>query len=285
MEYGDYIEAGKIAAKAVAAAKKVLGEGVGYIEVCDTAEGVIRSAGAGFAFPTNVSVNEVAAHDTAAFGDKRVLKCGDVVKVDIGAHVNGCIADTAFTVEIGSDEHGELIKASREALENVIKIMRPGVRVAELGGVIERTIKAKGFNPIVNLSGHVVEPYVLHSGIIVPNYDNSSDVVLEEGVVVAIEPFATTGVGRVVQSKDSRIYRLNRLKPTRLNRDVLEKVKKYEGLPFASRWLGSADLALKRLSRLGILENYNILREESNGIVSQAEHTIIVLDKPIVTTI
>jgi methionyl aminopeptidase len=108
---------------------------------------------------------------------------------------------------------------------------------------------------------------------------------LEDGVVVAVEPFATTGVGRVVQGKDSRIYRMEAVKPTRFGRDILEKAKDYRGLPFASRWLGNVDMVLKRLAKQGMLNNYNILREESGGIVSQREHTIIVLDKPIVTTI
>jgi methionyl aminopeptidase len=110
-------------------------------------------------------------------------------------------------------------------------------------------------------------------------------VVLEKGVVVAVEPFATTGVGRVVQGKESRIYRLENMKPTRFGRDILGRAKEYQGLPFASRWLGNFDMVLKRMARQGILNNYNILREESGGIVSQREHTIIVLDKPIITTI
>jgi methionyl aminopeptidase len=285
MDYSDYIEAGKIAKRAIEAARKALGRDVGYTEVCDSAEDVIRGSGAGFAFPTNLSVNEVAAHDTAGYGDARVLREGDVVKIDVGAHINGHIADTAITVEIGGERHRKLIEASREALNQVLKVVRPGVRVAELGGIIEGVIKSRGFNPIVNLSGHVVEQYHLHTGTIVPNYDNSSDAVLGDGTVVAIEPFATTGVGRVVKGKESRIYRLEKMKPARFGRDVLGKVKDYNGLPFASRWLGKADMTLKRLSRLGILENYNILREESGGLVSQAEHTVIVLEKPVVTTL
>jgi methionyl aminopeptidase len=282
---GDYIKAGKIAADAKKLAKANLKEGVGYLELCNKIDDFIRKSGAGFAFPVNLSVNEVAAHDTGRVGDDRKFKTGDLVKVDVGVHVNGFIADTAFTVEVGSKNYDELIAASRKAVDVVLKEVKPNVKVAYLGGIIEDVIKGFGFKPIVNLSGHVVEKYVLHTGTIVPNFDNKSDVKLLDGQVVAIEPFATNGDGYVVSGGGSDIYRFEKRKPVRSGRKLLNEIeKRFNSLPFARRWLNGSSFELNQLVKMGALHNYDILRERSRGMVSQAEETVIVKDKPVVTT-
>ena len=167
----------------------------------------------------------------------------------------------------------------------MIKEVKPGVKVSYLGGIIEETIKDYGFTPIINRSGHVVEKYVLHSGVIVPNFDNGSSVKLEEGQAVAIEPFATNGEGYVISGRDSDIYRFVGMKPVRTGRKLLKDIsERFNTLPFAGRWVTANKLELKRLVSSGAIHSYEVLRERSKGIVSQAEDTIIVLDNPIVTT-
>lgn len=281
----EYKKAGEIAVKTKNLARKHLKEGVKYIDLCKEIDNLITKSGAGFAFPVNISVNEIAAHDTGLVGDTRVFKHGDLVKIDIGVQINGHIADTAFTVEIGTNKYNKLIEASRMALENVIKEIKPGVKVSYLGGIIEETIKEYGYTPIINLSGHVVEKYVLHTGINVPNFDNGSGARLQEGHVVAVEPFATDGEGYVVSGRTSEIYLFEKMKPVRMGRNLLKHIyENFNTLPFARRWLNASSFELNKLVNAGALHNYEILRERSKGIVSQAEDTIIVLDKPIVTT-
>jgi methionyl aminopeptidase len=280
-----YKKAGAIAAKAKDIARAELKEGIRYIDLCKKVDDYILKSGAQFAFPINISVNDIAAHDTGIIGDERVFKISDLVKIDIGVSIDGYIADTAFTKEIGTNNYEKLIEASRMALDNVIKEVKPGIKVSYLGGIIEETIKDHGFTPIINLSGHVVEKYVLHSGVIVPNFDNGSNVKLEYGQAVAIEPFATTGEGFVISGKDSDIYRFITMKPVRTGRNLLKDIEqRFNTLPFAGRWMKASQLELKRLVSAGAIHNYEVLRERSKGVVSQAEDTVIVLEEPIVTT-
>ena len=217
-----------------------------------------------------------------------------MVKVDLGAMVNGYLGDTAFTVEINSDKYSELILASKEALESAIKIIKPGVRYCEVGRVIHGAIKKRGFNPVINLGGHGLGRNNLHGGAFIPNYDNGSDLKFSKGQMVAIEPFATNGVGRVGESSVSKIYSLIKKKPARLesSKKILNYIEEnFNSLPFANYHLMDkfgalqVNMALKELTNNGALHSYPQLREVSKGIVSQAEHSLLVDDEVIVTTI
>ena len=160
--------------------------------------------------------------------------------------------------------------------------MRAGKNTAEIGTIIEERIKKYGFKPIENLGGHSLEQYTLHSGIEIPNYAARSGDVLEEGDVIAIEPFATTGVGRVIESSRCEIFSALLPMPTRnsaareMFSDIYEKRK---ALPFAEHWFikkPEDKIALRELVRNGSLRSYPVLKEKSNGLVSQFEHTVIV---------
>ncbi|MCO6040568.1 type II methionyl aminopeptidase [Thermococcus alcaliphilus] len=288
------LKAGEIAKKVKEEVLKLIKPGASLYEIAEFVESRIMELGGKPAFPCNLSINEIAAHYTPYIGDKTVLQKGDYLKVDLGVHVDGYIADTAFTVRVGMEDD-KLIEASREALENAINVIRAGVRINEIGKVIEETIRGKGFNPIVNLSGHVIERYKLHTGISIPNiyrpHDNHE---LKEGDVVAIEPFATTGAGQVIEVPPTLIYMYLRDRPVRLPqaRNLLSYVKKnFSTLPFAYRWVqklmpdAQLRLALIQLEKAGALYGYPILKEIRGGLVSQAEHTVIVeKDGALVTT-
>lgn len=283
--YRKYMRAGRIAADARDYGLKHIEEGVSYLEVVETVERRIREAGGELAFPVNLSVNEVAAHFTPAHNDKLFFRRGDVVKLDVGAHVDGYIADTAATVEVGSDEYRGLIDASREALLKVVDVVKPGVKLAEIGRIVSDTIKSRGFKPIENLSGHSLQRYILHAGLSIPNVPDSTRDVLREGQVVAIEPFATTGAGRVVSRGVSNIYRYVRMPLFRdiKTRVMARKVKmRFNTLPFAERWCTSfmpdAKNVLRRLVVAGSVHAYPQLVDEGDGVVSQYEHTVVVIE-------
>src|SRR3989338_2950275 len=143
-----------------------------------------------------------------------------LIKVDLGVHINGCVADTAIT--IGPKENTDLIEASKEALNKALKLCTPGTEINKIGKTIQETIENYGFKPIKNLSGHELTTHVLHSGQVIPNYNNQDKTLLKEDQVFAIEPFATTGTGLVKDGKLSTIYSLEEHKPLRANRDVLK---------------------------------------------------------------
>ena len=162
---------------------------------------------------------------------------------------------------------------------------------SEVGARIQETIESQGFSPIVNLSGHEMGEHDLHAGVTIPNIDDNKQIQLEKGLY-AIEPFATTGSGKVHDGKPSGIYIIIDEKNPRSPsaREVLEFIlEEYKTLPFCSRWIfnkfGAKGLfALKQLKTNGNLHQYPQLIESSHEKVSQAEDTILIDNEVSVTT-
>src|SRR3989338_8283190 len=233
-------KAGKLAGETREFGKEIIKENVNFLDVARKIEDFIIKKGGKPGFPVQISINDIAAHYTPLPEDTSIFKKGDIVKLDLGVHIDGYIGDTALTIEVGTNKNQDLIKASKEALNEAIKLCKPGVKVCEIGEVVNETITSFGFKPIRNLSGHKVDRYILHSNISIPNFNNKDQTKLEEGVVVAIEPFATTGSGLVKEGKPSTNYRLQNPKPVRdqISRDVLKFIEKeFLTLPFAKRYL------------------------------------------------
>jgi methionyl aminopeptidase len=281
-EFERYREAGGIAAEVRDWSRGLIKPGAKALDVAEAIEGRILKK-AEIAFPCNISLNDIAAHYTPSYNDTLEFKETDLVTIDLGVHVEGYIADTAYTIDL-SGEHGGLVRASEEALEAAIGTVRAGVSVSEIGENIEKTIKSYGLRPIENLTGHQLGQYQLHGGIAIPNIKVPFDKRLEEGQVFAIEPFATNGRGRVIESNKVEIYSFIQPRPTRLmeGKKLLQEVEKRQGLPFPERWFAKGmnpfklRMALKELTQRDALHSYPILREAEGGLISQAEHTVIV---------
>ncbi len=287
----DYIKAGEIAAKALKYGAELIKPGASWIEVADKIEAKIHELGGEIAFPAQMSLNDVAAHFIPALGEDVVFK-DEVVCLDVGVHINGFVGDNACTVDL-SGKNGELVKASREALNAALKLVKPGVELREIGAKIHEVITSYGFSPVRNLSGHGVEEYKIHTHPSIPNYDNGDRTKLMEGMVIAIEPFASAGAGIIYESGDPNIFVLGDKKPVRnmMTRAVLKEIEKFKGLPFTLRWLvdkfgeSRVKFAIREMLNLKMLDQYPSLPDKNHGLVSQAEHTVIVKDKLIVTTL
>jgi methionyl aminopeptidase len=282
-----YLDAGKIASRVLSRSLSLVKVGASFLGVVEEAESLVRNEGAGLAFPLNLSLNEAAAHDTASEGDERIFAAGDVVKMDLGVHLDGYIADTAGTVDLGTN--GPLLRASQAALERAISLVKPGITTGDLGGAIQGEIEALGFRPVANLTGHGLGQYAIHTAPTVPNVRIAGGAVLREGTVFAIEPFATTGTGFVSDSPRVQIYQQILDRPARLPaaKRILDQVRERHGLPFARRWLSGEkiEISLAGLVRSGHLHAYPVLRDVQGSLVSQAEHTVLVTaDGCIVTT-
>lgn len=282
-----YQEAGIIAAKILRDGTKEIRIGTPYLDIVEAIESRVTEDGAALAFPLNLSLNEDAAHDTASPGDARKLAKGDIAKLDLGVQVDGYIADTATTIDLGSNSL--LVEASKQALEAAIRIIRPGVTTGDLGKAVQFEIESRGYRPISNLTGHGLAQYILHRSPTIPNVGINGGVTLEEGMVFAIEPFATTGSGHVMEKTRREIYSQISPKPVRIpaGRAILEQIKDRRSLPFSRRWLKDRkmDLALPTLLRSQVLHVYPVLSDVPGSLVSQAEHTVIVTaDGCIVTT-
>ena len=283
-----YVKAGRIAAQALSHGARLVKEGAVIRDVLDDVEAFIVKKGALPAFPAQVSLNEVAAHFCPAEDDDDAFKATDLVKLDVGAHVDGYVGDNAVTVNLdrGNDEKERLLEASKAARDAAIALVKAGVTPHEIGRAIEREIVGRGFQPIRNLSGHGVGQYQVHTSPSIPNYGSNDLRPLQTNHVVAIEPFATTGQGMIKSGGTCTLFSLAAIRQPRSPqaREALTHLKQYNGLPFTTRWLsreigiGKARLALAQLKQAGMLHEYSPLPEEDGGLVSQSEHTVLVLD-------
>jgi methionyl aminopeptidase len=180
-----------------------------------------------------------------------------------------------------------LVRAAEEGLQNAIHAFRPGVKLSEIGRIVESTISRFGLRPISNLTGHKIDRYTIHAGKSVPSVPELDGAKISEGEVFAIEPFVTTADARgmVRNGSNSYIYRFFKKKgdiePD--SRKVLDYIyQNFSTLPFAERWLvlvfgpEKSRHALIDLQKSHCVTSYPVLVEESSRPVAQAEHTVLV---------
>lgn len=277
---------GKILRETREEMRQIVHENMLIIEVCEKAEALIHKKGGKPAFPCNVSVNEVAAHYTSPPDDKRRIPEKAVVKVDIGVHVDGYVTDTAFTACF-SQEHRSMQNAAETALKAAIDNIHSQMAISKIGGIIEKTIKNRGFKPISNLTGHSVGRYLIHAGTSIPNVSQVSFTKVKAGEVYAIEPFVTLpdAVGRVEDSAEIAIFRLAKATSQKnpYAKTMLKHIESnFRTLPFAERWLKNVvpekqhQGAFKELLRSKALIGYPVFVEVSRKTVAQAEHTVLI---------
>jgi methionyl aminopeptidase len=279
-KYAKHREAGEILAQVRDEAAERLEVGMGYLEISEWAEDRIRELGGTPAFPVNVSVDEEAAHGAAGPDDDRTIG-EEMVKLDIGVHIDGWLADTAVTVDFSGNP--ELVDAAEEALDAALDVIEAGVETGDVGAAIEDVIDGYGYNPVVNLTGHGLGRWEQHVSPNIPNRAVSQGTTLDAGDVVAIEPFATDGSGKVSEGQREEIYSLEREASVRDRqaRQALEQItSEFKTLPFATRWLDVSrpEMALRRLKMNDVVHGYPVLKEDDGCLVSQREHTIIVTE-------
>jgi methionyl aminopeptidase len=295
-----YLLAGKAVIAAKKLAKKIIKPGVSLLSIANQCEEEILKHDCELSFPINLSLNEIAAHYSPPIGDQSIVPERGLLKVDVGSHHNGYIADSAFTININEDPSLQnYIEAAKEALSSAIELFQPGIRLYEIGEVIANRIINRGLRPIVNLGGHELKQYNLHAGPFVPNYkDTRHNEEIKSGQAFACEPFATSGVGKVTNGKYSYIYRFQRKVTKNISYEDQVYMNKIEEctnkLPFSPRFILNSGIIpenkIKRtidsFVRKKILDHYPLLIEQSEALVAQEEHTIVIdLDgNTIVTT-
>lgn len=281
-----YRHAGQIAAKVREEMRRKTKEGMRLIEICEKTEQLITNMGGRPAFPCNVSVNEVAAHYTSPPNDDKTVPGDSLVKIDIGVHIDGYIADTAVTVCF-APELEDMVQTSEAALETAIKTIRPGIHTSDLGSAIQKTIERHGFKPISNLTGHQVGHYMVHTGKSLPNVSHISFSKIQAGDVYAIEPFVTVkdAAGRVEDGPQAFIFRFIKRKPVKEPeaRHLMRYIEKeYRTLPFAERWLKAYEktheykAAFTKLLASKCIMAYPVFVEASQKPVAQSEHTVYI---------
>lgn len=275
-----YEAAGDIVKRARKAVKPYIKKDATLLEIAERIEDSITADGGLPAFPCTTCVNEIASHYTPSKDDGRILKTGDVLKLDLGASVEGYIADTAFTIEVGTNSYAGLIDAGEKALAAGIGKIRPGIPVRDIGRAIDDSASHGGVLVLKDLLGHSLGRYRLHGGLTIPNYDDGSDLRIREGDVLAIEPFVTSGSGVILRANGGNIYQLIRKDEIYVRgleeKKLLEYISGHYGnFPFASRWLPDED-ALDGLIKAACVKSFPVMVEADGAPVAQAESTVIV---------
>lgn len=268
--------AGRIGAQARDLGAGLLVPGASRRDVAEEVERYIRSQGALPAFPTNLSIDQEAAHFTPDPEDDYRFRTGDLVKLDVGAHLEGAISDTALTVEVGSDRHAGLRKAARVAQESAGTLLKDAVTTRELSLAIERSIRAQGYRPVENLTGHTIERYLLHAGTSIPNVAGFTSQPLHAGQVVAIEPFATGGAGRIHNGPFGNILRFREPPDGERTPELAEAFQRFRTLPFCLRWVPEKELRATLLRERRRLQTYPVFVEVRQGLVAQSERTFLI---------
>lgn len=283
-----YLLAGKMARDVREEMKRFVRTGMPVIEVCEKAEGLIRQMGGSPAFPCNVSINEVAAHYTSPPEDKRIIPERSLVKVDIGVHVEGYIADTAVSLCF-NPEHEQLVRTAEKALNTAVEAVYAGISTSKLGSAIQKTIETYGCKPVSNLTGHQIGRYLIHTGKSVPNVSHFMGSKIRGGEVVAIEPFVTVknAAGKVKDGDEETIFRFVKRKSVKspYAKRLLSYIEtNFRTLPFSERWLQGVvpteqhRTAFQELRRVKCLMAYPVFVEASAKPVAQAEHTILAVE-------
>ncbi len=200
----------EILASAFLRIRKLVAPGVTTGELDEAIETIIREAGCvpsfkgyhGFPASACISVNEEVVHGIPG---KRALLEGDIVGIDIGLIKEGWHADSAESIPVGkvSDETLRLLKTTEECLWLGIEAIEPGKRISAIGTAVEKHARAEGFSVVESLVGHGIGQD-LHEDPQVPNFRcfNMPDPVMEEGLVLAIEPMINQGTKRVMTARD-----------------------------------------------------------------------------------
>jgi len=305
-----YEKAGKIASKVRNNAIKHVHSGMKVIDLITEIEYDILKNGAKLAFPCNISINQIASHYTSNLEDNTILCGSDIVKIDLGTHIDGYPSDTSISIVVNDDDieydgikmpgrlpndriidddeinkRIKLVESTENALENVISIIKEGVSLNDIGKCINDSITDYGFTTIKGLSGHNIKRYRLHGGTSIPNYPNKDNYKLEEGDCIAVEPFASDGVGLVENMNRHYIYKYIRPRPLREleSQKLLETITlKKSHFPFSMRhlleYMDKEELktAIKPLISSRAIFPYKVVKEKTDGLVAHSEHTLII---------
>ncbi|MBD3254454.1 MAG: type II methionyl aminopeptidase [Candidatus Lokiarchaeota archaeon] len=284
-------KAGNIAKKVKKYIKPKIKIGIKALEIVTNIEKKIKELGGSCAFPANVCVNNIAAHYTSPIKDDGLtINENDLVKVDLGVHIEGYIVDTAFSVNFNEDKALEnIIQSTEVAVEAAKMMVKPEINTRKLGAKIESIIKGFKYNPIKELGGHQIERWTVHGKKALPELGTQHGDKMEIDDVFAIEVFASTGIGSVHNLKYSYIHELNPYSgrvPLRRksSKQILGYVNKhFKTLPFSERWLAEEFrvgvlFGLQELSRKGKLKTHHVLSENKGEYVSQSEETVLVTE-------
>jgi curved DNA binding protein len=302
-----YKAAAEITNGALAAVIAALKPGAKIVDICTLGDKHIEEAAAknfkgkklekGVAFPTSVSVNNILGHVSPQADDTAELKEGDLVKIDLGAHIDGFIAVAAHSLLLQGDskvpvegQQADVLQAAATALEAALRLIRPGKLVSEVAPVLQKVVEAYGCNMVEGVFSHEMKQFVIDGNKCVLNKPQPDAKVaedtFEENEVYAVDVVVSTGdgKGRIVDEKETTIYKRVAGEGYKLklaaSRSVFgEVIKKHPSLPFTLRGLEAknARLGLPECVNHDLLQPYPVLREKQSALVAQFKSTVLLM--------
>ncbi|MFX1570306.1 MAG: type II methionyl aminopeptidase [Promethearchaeota archaeon] len=284
-------KAGKIAQEVKKYIKPKIKVGAKVYDLISETEAKIEELEGLCAFPVNLCINNIAAHYTSPIKDDGLeINEGDIVKIDLGVHIDGYIVDTAFSMNFSEEESLEnIIQALDVALESAKMMAKPKTNTRDIGRKIEEIVKGFNYNPIRELGGHQIERWTVHGKKQLPELGSQGGDMMEVGDVFSIEIFASTGEGSIHNTQYSYIYELNPyVGRVPLRRKTSKQLlgfinRTYKTLPFAERWLAEEfrlgiAFGLQELIQQGKLQTHYVLAEKKGVYVAQIEETIFLTE-------
>lgn len=210
LQIKDMKEAGRITGEALLVAREHVREGISTYELDKLIREHIERSGAkpsflgygGFPASACISINDEVIHGIPS--KKRILREGDIVKVDVGAFYRGFHGDAARTIPVGkvSDEALKLIEVTRKSFFDGVNALRAGGRIGDVGSAIQTTVESNGYSVVKKYIGHGVG-HELHESPDVPNFGTAGrGVRLCTGMTLAIEPMVNIGLSEVYELPD-----------------------------------------------------------------------------------
>lgn len=301
-----YKAAGQAANTVIAKLISEISAGKTILELCELGDKLIvaevqslykkqKNIQKGIAFPTCISVNHVCGHYSAEAGDKAVLNAGDVVKIDLGVHVDGFIAAAAHTHVVGnsqgaptSGKAADVICAAAIAADAVLRLIKPGKKNTEIASVVQTVAQTFKVNTVEAVLSHQMKRFVIDGTKVIPNKiladQGVEEFEFDEGDVYAVDIVMSTGEGKT-REMDLRptIYKRavdeNYSLKLQASRKVFSEINsKYPALPFTIRALEDKHVrfGLSELEKHGLINSYPVLYERPGELVAQFKYTVIV---------
>jgi len=248
----------------------------------------------GIAFPTCVSVNEIVGHFSPLKGESRLLKAGDVAKIDMAIHIDGFIAAGGHTVVIGDDKvedkRAEVVMAAWTAAEAALRLVQVGntnTQVTEVFAKVADEFKCK---PVQGVLSHQLKKHVIdgnRSIISVTTPDEQVDEFeFEMNEVYCIDVVMSTGDGKTRETElRNTVFKRApdtsySLKTQKARQFIHEVSKRFPALPFSLRAIEDEQVArvgVSEAKRHELLEEYPVLKEKPEEMVAQFKFTVLLL--------
>eukprot|EP01025_Chloroclados_australasicus_P031769 TRINITY_DN3214_c0_g1_i1.p1 TRINITY_DN3214_c0_g1~~TRINITY_DN3214_c0_g1_i1.p1 ORF type:complete len:417 (-),score=59.55 TRINITY_DN3214_c0_g1_i1:348-1412(-) len=251
----------------------------------------------GVAFPTSISVNSVVGHFTPLEGDTTALANGDVVKIDMGCHIDGFIATQATTLVVQEDmaapvtgKAADLIAAANTTFELAMRLIKTGKRVSDVAGLLQCCVEAYDVQLVEGVMTHNQKQFVIDGNKVVLNKPSPEarveDSEFEENEVYAIDIVVSTGEGktRMLDEKETNIYKraldVEYSLKLKTSRAVFSEItKKFPTMPFTIRDLENKQVRMGLTECLshGLLHPYPVLHEKQGELVAQIKGTVLLM--------